>query len=111
MSIEIALPLALPPKYPQETASAVLLHDIAPHLASVATFAIHRGAKSDPFYRSWWFVSNVETGGSVAYAPSRNEALDKAAELLATKTTADILRGYRKLRRFKSRDDIGEERQ
>ena len=34
--------------------------DVAPHLASVMTFAVHR----DPSFPAWWQVSNVETGMS-----------------------------------------------
>ena len=58
--------------------------DIAPHLAHVATFAIHR----DPSMIVWWQVSNVETGCSVFRIPTagrwKQRVINNVAERLRT---------------------------
>lgn len=72
--------------------------DIAPHLAMVGTFAVHK-------HRTWddcWSVSNVETGRSIhgrgaEHWGSRREAILECALILAEKTEADILKAYRRL--------------
>lgn len=95
------LPVALPPSDKPEAVEAKLLYDIAPHLADVATFALHKGAKQDALYRRWWFVSNVETGCRVAHAIAKDEAMLNAMAILSRKRPEDVLAAYRKLRRAK----------
>ena len=84
------------PMLQPEALKAQLLPDLAPHLAHVATFALHLGAKCDPLYRHWWFVSNVETGCMVAYDTDKIEAIRKASERLAKKSVTDIRAAYRR---------------
>ncbi len=96
--MNIDLPVHIPSEggY-SETLEAELLPRMACHLSNVATFALHRGAKLDPYYTPWWFVSNVETGCMVAYAPDRKKALARAKEILDAKTEKDLLSAYRKI--------------
>lgn len=70
---------------------AVLLFDIAPHLAHVATFAVHR----DPMWDRW-NVTNVETGLYVTRDEHRAGAIQKARERLAKATPRKLLSAYRK---------------
>lgn len=93
--MKIDLPLALA-SGEEATVPAILLPDIAPHLAGVATWALHRGAKCDTAYTRWWFVSSVECGRRVAYNRSKSVAILEAKERLATKTERDVRRAYRK---------------
>ena len=71
--------------------SGELLHDIAPHLAHVATFAVNRGYALDAF---WWTVTNLETGRKVFYSTSKGRAVEGAQVILATKTVRQILLRY-----------------
>jgi len=61
--------------------------DVAPHLASVATFAVHR----HKFGRGWR-VSNVETGGyvDVGVQLTRDDAIDAATAKLSRFTSAQV---------------------
>jgi hypothetical protein len=61
---------------------AELLFDMAPHLADVATFALHK----DPPLKWQWTVSNVETGLFVTRETSKRLALRKAKLKLASQT-------------------------
>lgn len=95
----------LPLFYPRDggfvdVVEAELLPGIAPHLASVATFAIHiAGAPDNSWYRDYWFVSNVETGGQVAYERERKHALRNARRKLAEKSPEDVIAAYRRARK------------
>jgi hypothetical protein len=75
---------------------AELLPTIAPHLANVATFALHYSAPGDGH---WWIVSNVETGLMVSYASRRAYAVSAARAKLLNKTPEDTVSAYRKARR------------
>lgn len=57
--------------------------DVAPHLASIATFAVHENPWE--YLSCKWRVSNVETGFCVgqAYAGTREDAIRKARKFLA----------------------------
>jgi len=71
--------------------------DIAPHLAHVATFIVHKAAPED-----WhdWKVSNVETGASVAIGSTRNQAIKNAEKKLAINDQESILKAYRKFNKW-----------
>lgn len=56
---------------------ATLLPDIAPHLASVATFAVHKASAC------LWHVSNVETGTLVSVDMKKEKAIANAKERLS----------------------------
>lgn len=71
--------------------------DIAPHLASLATFAVHRSPWPE---EPGWCVTNVETGSAVVTrCTSRTEAVEMARDRLAQKTPAEtaaaVEAGYR----------------
>lgn len=83
---------------------AEILFDLAPHVASVATFMLHLDPSS-LFGR--WNVSSVETGLWVAHGDSRREALKKARDRLAKKTDQDFLRAYRKAFKLNKQLDGG----
>lgn len=71
---------------------AELLFKIAPHLAHVATFAVHASPDTYP----QWCVTNVETGMYLEKAKSRRAAIRTAGERLAKMTTRDFDRAYDK---------------
>ena len=75
-------------------APATIIHDIAPHLAHVATFAVHRGRGDGE--RKHWQCTHVETGLGVGHIwhKTRESAIDAARIVLATKTPADIVELY-----------------
>lgn len=79
-----------------EDVAAELL-DIAPHLAAVGSFAVHKAVPSDSTYAGWWFVTNIETGCWVSYDKQRTTAIRKAQERLKEKTPESVLRAYRKV--------------
>ena len=71
-----------------ETVRAEIV-DIAPHLAHVATFAVHRS----PFGEYGFRVSNVETGASVnTFCDSRKQAIELARQRLAAETANSLVR-------------------
>lgn len=70
-----------------EDVDAELLPDIAPHLAGIATFAVHRGARAD---KHWWMVTNLETGLLVTHSIWKETAIELAANKLATKTVGQV---------------------
>lgn len=76
-------------------APATIIHDIAPHLAHVATFAVHRGRGDGE--RKHWQCTHVETGLGVGHIwhKTRESAIDAARIVLATKTPADITAAMR----------------
>ena len=66
--------------------------DCAPHLATVASFAVHHGW--DFGYE--WTVTNIETGLPVSgRGHTKKQAIAAARLVLADKTCADILWRYR----------------
>ena len=66
--------------------------DVAPHLAHLMTFAVHKSIYSDH-----WMVSNIETGGRICDGNmTKKLAIGEIRTLLAGKTAADIRRAYRK---------------
>ncbi len=71
---------------------AEMVWDIAPHLADLGTFAVHK----EPSSRRW-NVSNVETGLHVVdLRMSRVEAIKDAKIRLAEQTRESLLAAYRK---------------
>lgn len=85
--VKIDLPLAdsLRSRYVVREAEIV---DVAPHLAHVATFAVH--TRMDV---PWvWRVSNIESGASVASADSKSkdETLFNAWSYLSKKTPEQV---------------------
>lgn len=82
----IDIPLAWLPSDFAPCARAEIV-DVAPHLANVATFAVHRHKSG-----RGWRVSNVETGGyiDVGVQLTRDDAIDVATANLATWTPARI---------------------
>lgn len=95
--MEIKLPAAIKGGY--ELVNATLLYDIAPHLAHIATFAVHRCIKSEPtfLYKNQWFVTNVETGFNIAWDRTKAGAIRKSAIVLANKSEKDLLEAYAKI--------------
>lgn len=82
----ICLPLACRDGW--YSVDAELVHDIAPHLAHVATFAVHRVPH--------WQSTHVETGFRVgSWYDTRDAAIDATRIVLATKTPADIAAAVR----------------
>lgn len=68
--------------------------DVAPHLAGVATFAVHKCA----WLPGRWKVTNVETGGYVQDAfPSKQRALAEVIAALAKRTPDDAVEAYLRL--------------
>ena len=74
---------------------AEMLFEIAPHLASAGTFAVHRSIM-------WkqWEVTNVETGMWIAKDSSKAKVIKRAEAMLAKKTPDDLLGAYRKALRL-----------
>ncbi len=88
----IYLPLACPGGW--YNVDAVLMHDLAPHLAHVATFAVHRVTPGGAL--EYWQCTQVETGMHVGgYDHSRDEVIERVRIILATKTPADIAAAVR----------------
>lgn len=75
--------------------------DVAPHLAGVATFAVHKCPWSpSPWDWKVWKVTNVETGAFIEsgyYHYTQAEAIASAVAALAERTPDDILDHYAKL--------------
>ncbi len=67
--------------------------DVAPHLAGVATFAVHKTA---PFYGRWR-ITNVETGACISEcdADSKEVCVMNAILFLEDKTPKQIEARYR----------------
>ena len=67
--------------------------DVAPHLAHVATFAVHNDQK----FLDSWQISNIETGMRIVYGIwfSRDACIAWARSRLSTKTVADLLLAYK----------------
>lgn len=66
--------------------------DVAPHLASHGTFALH--PKIDRVRYGEWTVSNVETGLHIFTGATKKEAVAGAAQALADKTLRRLQLGY-----------------
>jgi hypothetical protein len=66
--------------------------DVAPHLAHVASFAVHRAKWLEHDRQKWWKVTNVETGFGLGASlnPSKALAIDTARALLAQRTVEQI---------------------
>ena len=68
------------------------LVDVAPHLASVATFVVHR---YPTVLSKWWRVSNIESGRYVDFGRTKVEAIRKGTEVLRPITVEKMLATYR----------------
>ena len=96
--MKIKLPLSTTTGWHVHDAEIV---DIAPHLAGVATFAIHRQTPLIRHFplRRGYAISNVETGASInADGESRAECLSKAVKLCKKRTVDDVLKAYRQVK-------------
>lgn len=71
------------------------LVDVAPHLAAVATFVVHRSLWQAEYY----VVSAIETGCSASPygVRSKRKALAVARARLATKTARDVTEAFQLL--------------
>lgn len=79
-----------PPCAPQATEGEIV--DVAPHLASVATFIVHR----NPWGRSWQ-ITNVESGGKVGeFYKNKKIAVSEVKKKLCGISIDKLLRAYRK---------------
>ena len=62
---------------------ATIIHDLAPHLAHVATCAVHRSARCSDF----WAVSHVETGMRIGLLwQQQKDAINNARTVLELHT-------------------------
>jgi hypothetical protein len=79
-----------------KTVRAEIIPDLAPHMAELMTFAVHRRPEGE-WGEGWWRVSNVETGCCIGAAdgPTRADALRQARDYLAKKTLQDARRQWR----------------
>ena len=86
--MKIDLPLSTQLGWKVVTAEIV---DVAPHLAGVLTFAIHKQSRLTRIVPNGYQISNLETGRSLGWAdaPSRAECLKNAKWYLSGKTVAD----------------------
>jgi hypothetical protein len=69
---------------------AEFLFDLAPHLASVGTFAVHE----KPLCKGIWNVSNIETGLWVGEGYSRADAIKHATLRLEKQTPESLKAAY-----------------
>ena len=90
MKITLSVPMVPLSEYGFFDVEAELLFYIAPHLAHMATFAIHKA----PYLGETWHVSNVETGCRVTEDMSRAKAIKKAADILKRKSPAEMEIAY-----------------
>ena len=67
--------------------------DVAPHLAMIATFAVHKNP--EPWYGQWT-VTNVETGLRINFGKSKLGAVVKAREILLRKSVQQVVATLRK---------------
>lgn len=95
--MKIALPVV---SYGQWACIQAEIIDVAPHLAHVATFAVHRNSiitrvPSQLAYAKYG-ISNVETGRQVfgCDAETRTAAIENARHILERKSVNDVMRGY-----------------
>lgn len=91
MKITLSVPTINPEGF--SDVEAEFLFDLAPHLASVATFAIHEEPRSGGFY---WNVSNVETGMWVGRGWSKREAISEAKKKLGGATPESMDFAYKR---------------
>ena len=83
------------------TVPATIIHDVAPHLAHMATFAVHRST----YVPDLWIVSHVETGGRIGPSERRRQdTIDNAIALLALYTPSTLAAHVR--RAVKSNPEI-----
>lgn len=102
--MKITLPVSMVYPYDFREVEASILFGLAPHLASIGTFAIH----VDPQETGCWNVTDVETGLWISRDRNRDAAIKKAKRQLARETpeTLDAARdralkldAYRHLRK------------
>lgn len=95
--MKIDLPLEWWGNEPAPVVRAELVPEIAPHLAALCTPAVHRSPQ--PIFGEWQ-VSDVETGQRIGrYYRTRTACLAAVADLLASKTIADIAKAHRNFSR------------
>lgn len=77
---------------------AEIVHDIAPHLASVATFAVHENVDAYALERRYR-VSCVEVGGKVdgSDGATKKESIAKAKQILLNKSVDHVLAAYSRI--------------
>lgn len=80
---------------------AELLPDLAPHLADVATFAVHL----TPNRLDHWSVTNLETGLHITKDSSKAMAIKRAQMLLSYQTHEKVERAYRNAAKIHGLDE------
>lgn len=88
MKITLSVPIKNPDGFVD--VEAEFLFDLAPHLASVATFAVHKDPRGLD-----WNVTNVETGLWISRRMHRADALHDARHVLHDKTPRKMLLAYK----------------
>lgn len=93
--MKIPVPLAVHPSHEAVEVSGEIV-DVAPHLAHVATWIVHR---NPPDFPSRWRVSHVESGRSCGYAGAQTKtlAVAQATEMLRGITPRKFLETMREL--------------
>jgi hypothetical protein len=88
----ITLPLKT--SYGWQNVDAWIIPNIAPHLATIATFAAHKPV-SEQYFRDHWKISNVETGMSLTGPYGSVAAAVRAGrKRLSSKTVTDVERAF-----------------
>lgn len=90
--MKITIPLAMKPGYAQVEVTGELLLNLAPHLAHVASWIVHRDVTVT---KKWWHVTNIESGRYVDFGKTKHDAIGRASGKLSLKTESDMLRAYR----------------
>jgi hypothetical protein len=89
----ITLPLKT--SYGWQNVDAWIIPNIAPHLATIATFAAHKPV-SEQYH---WKISNVETGMSITGPYGSMAAAVRAGrKRLSSKTVADVEKAFESVR-------------
>lgn len=88
MQITLFVPIKNPDGFRE--VDAEFLFDLAPHLASVGTFAVHLRPSA------WeWTVTNVETGLWVGRGDTRADAIRDARKTLERQTHDSLRKAYK----------------
>lgn len=93
MQITLSIPIRDPDGFRE--VDAEFLFNLAPHLASAGTFAVHLRPNG------WeWTVTNVETGLWVGRGETRSAAIREARRKLNTQTHSRLLKAYKNARKL-----------
>lgn len=91
----IELPIWLQYNQRWEIVIALVIPDMAPHLAHIATFALFRETRGN----CYWNVTNIETGCAVTTGRLRRQAILMARVILSRVTPKRQLAAYANLPR------------